>query len=211
MRANNRPFILGLTGGIATGKSAVAEHMRKLGAVIVDADEISHALTAPGGAALEEIRRVFGPEVFGPDGALDRRALGDIVFGDAASRRALEGIIHPAVQREMLRQVDIAAQEGARVAVLNVPLLFECGMDALCDEVWVTTLDKESQILRLMNRDQLTRAQALERIQSQMDEPERARRAAHVINTGRPAAETGQAVAQAYKELLRRLPPREDE
>lgn len=211
MRANNRPFILGLTGGIATGKSAVAEHMRKLGAVIVDADEISHALTAPGGAALDEIRRVFGPEVFGPDGALDRRALGDIVFKDAASRRALEGIIHPAVQREMLRQVDIAAQEGARVAVLNVPLLFECGMDALCDEVWVTTLDKESQILRLMNRDQLTRAQALERIQSQMDEPERTRRAAHVINTGRPAAETGQAVAQAYKELLRRLPPREDE
>jgi dephospho-CoA kinase len=144
MRANS-PYVVGLTGGVSTGKSTILATLKELGAVVMSADEASHRLTAPGGEALPAIRETFGDAVFLPDGTLDRRALGDIVFHDPSCRRALEAIIHPAVQRSMLSEIEKAADDGERVVVMEVPLLFETGMDALCGEVWVATLDAESQ------------------------------------------------------------------
>jgi dephospho-CoA kinase len=204
MRANS-PCLIGLTGGVSTGKSTILATMRDLGAVILSADDASHALTAPGGEALPAIREAFGDGVFHADGTLDRRALGEIVFSDVASRRALEAIIHPAVQREMLRGVAEAEKAGAKVVVMEVPLLYETGMDALCDEIWVAHLDPETQILRLMNRDRLTREQALARIGSQMPLAEKASRADVVIRTDRPPQEVQKEVVHQYRDLIKRI------
>ncbi len=200
-----RPFLLGLTGGIACGKTTVARYLEKLGAAHIDADAISRALTAPGGRALPEIRRLFGDGVFCADGTLDRRALGAVVFTDAAQKRALEGILHPMVQHGMVAEIDRAGEEGRKVCVLNVPLLFETAMDAMCDAVWVLTMPEEKEIVRLMNRDRLTREEALARIRSQMPLAEKEARATLVFHTDKPESETLREVEHRYRELLRGL------
>lgn len=202
MSANSRPFLLGLTGGIATGKTTASQHLRELGATVIDADEISRALTAEGGQALPIIRAQFGDSVFHPDGTLDRRALGQLVFADAAQRRRLEAILHPAVQRVMLDEIERAREP---LVVLAVPLLFETGMDALCDQVWVTTLDPQTQIKRLMDRDGLTKQQAEARIESQLGPEERNRRGGVSIRTDRPIQDTAKEISKLYMDLLRRI------
>lgn len=200
-----KPYLLGLTGGIACGKTTATKHLEKLGACIIDADEISRELTAKNGEALPAIRETFGDGVFRADGELDRRALGAVVFGDAAQKRALEGILHPMVQHVMLKKIDQAAENGEPICVLSVPLLYETAMDAMCDSVWVMSLTGEAQIIRLMNRDRLTRAEALSRIESQMPVEEKERRAQCVFHTDKPEAETLRELEHKYKELLRSL------
>lgn len=205
MTANHKPYILGVTGGIASGKTTACEYLKSLGAQIVDADEISRSMTAPGGAALPEIRRVFGDNIFLEDGSLNRRMLGDVVFSDERARRALEQIIHPAVQKQMMDTVDRLNDSGAQVVVLNVPLLVESGMDALCDGYWVMMLETEKQILRVMNRDQMSREQAEARVKSQLSPEAKMKNASAVIWTHRPVEETRREIERLYKDLLRRL------
>jgi dephospho-CoA kinase len=204
MRANS-PYVVGLTGGVSTGKSTILMYLKELGAVVLSADDASHRLTAIGGEALPAIRETFGDAVFLQDGALDRRTLGEIVFRDPACRRALEAIIHPAVQRDTLREIAKAGEEGARIVFMEVPLLYETGMDALCGEVWVAYLDAETQTLRLMNRDRLTREQAEARIQSQMPLEEKAKRADVVIKTDKPVPDVQKEVAHLYRDLVKRV------
>lgn len=204
MTARDKAIRLGLTGGVGCGKSTAAAHLKALGAHVVDADEIARALTAEDGEALDAIRARFGDAVFGPDGALDRRLLGDRIFADVGERRALEAILHPAIQRKMLSEIDEADREGASVVVLDVPLLFETGFDALCDEVWVVTASREQQALRVMARDRLTRAEAEARILSQMPLAEKEARADRVISTGRPIDEVRAELKRLYRELTRR-------
>ena len=201
----NKPYIIGLTGGIGSGKSTAASHLESLGAVQIDADAISRSLTAEGGKALPEIREKFGDGVFNEDGTLNRRALGDITFTDQIARRTLEGIIHPAVQREMMERVDQAAEEGAKVVIFNVPLLFETGMDVLCDECWAMSVKPEVQLERVQERDGLTAEQAQARIFSQMSMEERNSRANRVINSDRPIEKTRAELASLYQQLLRRI------
>ena len=201
MRAS-KPFVLGLTGGIGCGKSEAARYLRSLGAAHIDADAISRALTAPGGEALPAVRRAFGDAVFAPDGSLDRRALSGIVFSDADAKARLEAIIHPLVWAQTERSI---AEAGAPVAVLDVPLLFESGMDALCGEVWTMAADEETQIARVRERDGLTEAQARSRIANQMPMAERNARAARVIDSARPIAETRSELALLYAQLLARV------
>lgn len=200
-----KPFILGLTGGIACGKSTVANKLAELGAVHIDADAISRALTAPGGKALPAILEMFGGGVFHADGTLDRRALAEVIFSDEAQKRALEGILHPMVQHGMLEMADQAGREGKKVCVLNVPLLYETAMDCMCDEVWVVTMPQEKQIIRLMNRDSLSREQALARINNQMPLSEKEERATHVFRTDKPENDTMREVEHRYRDLLRQL------
>ena len=201
MRAS-RPFVLGLTGGIGCGKSEAARHLRELGAAHIDADAISRALTAPGGEALPEIRRAFGDGVFFPDGTLDRGALAEIVFADPAAKARLEAVIHPLVWARVLREIEEA---DAPVAVLDVPLLFESGMDALCGETWAMSADEATQIERIRERDGLTEAQARARIANQLPMAERNARAARVIDSARPIRETRSELARLYRELLGRI------
>jgi len=199
----NNTIIIGLTGGIGSGKSETARHLVSLGAVHVDADAISRSLTAPGGEALEPIREVFGDGVFFEDGTLDRRALGDRVFSDVAARRALEGIIHPRVQRATMEAVDKAREDGADAVLLDVPLLFETGMDALCDVNWLITADREQRIQRVMARDGITREAVEARINSQMSDEEKAARATKVIKNDQSVEKLKNELTGLYNQLLK--------
>ena len=205
MSANRKAYIVGLTGGIASGKSEAARHLSALGACCVDADAISHALTAPGGALLGVIRETFGDEVFLPDGTLNRRALGEVVFNDPAKRLILDSITHPAIQKAIMDDIERAVAAGENLVFINVPLLFETGMDALCDECWVVSLDRETQIKRLMARDALTASEAEKRIESQMSQDDKLRRANVVIKNGRPIELTHAELNGLLRDLRRRL------
>lgn len=203
--ARAKPYVIGLTGSSGSGKTEAARYLESLGAARFDADEASHAVTAPGGAALPAIREQFGDGVFNPDGTLNRTVLGQIVFGSTPHRRALEGIIHPLVQRDMLERMDAAARNGARIIILDVPLLFETGMDALCDETWALYVDREMQLSRIIARDGLTREQAEARLNSMMSTEERNARATHAINTDQPVEKTRQVLSQLFHQAEKRL------
>lgn len=201
----NKTYVVGLTGGIGCGKSEAARFLAELGACHIDADAISRSLTAPGGAAIEEIRRVFGESIFNDRGELDRRQLADIVFSDAAAKRALEGIIHPLVQRETMDRIEQAGRDGVRITILDVPLLFESAMDVLCDETWTMSADEETQIRRVCERDSLTEEQARARIGGQMDMDSRNERADRVIRSDRPIEKTRTELENLYQQLLKRI------
>jgi dephospho-CoA kinase len=174
--------VIGLTGGIAAGKSTFSSMLRTLGARVIDADAISRGLTEPGGAALEGIRGRFGCGVF-DGGKLNRAALAGIVFSSELERRALESIIHPLVISESRARLSALRESGARVAVLEAPLLIEAGMDRMCGEVWVVYAPESVRLERLMKRDGLTLEQARARIASQTSFAEKARRADLILPT----------------------------
>lgn len=199
----NKTLIIGLTGGMGSGKSEAARHLVTLGVTHVDADAISRSLTAPGGEALPAIREKFGDEVFLPDGTLDRRRLGEAVFADTHARHALEAIIHPRVQRVALEMADAARAAGEDAVLLDVPLLFETGMDALCDVTWVVSADREERIRRVMNRDGLSREEAEARFASQMTDEERASRATRVICNNQSVEKFRAELTGLYQQLLK--------
>ena len=182
MSANRNVYIVGLTGGIASGKSEAARMLGDMGARCVDADAISRRLTSEPGETLDAIRAEFGDGVFDEDGALIRSKLADIVFGDPLKRKALDALTHPAIQKTMMDEVEQADKAGEKIVFLNVPLLFETGMDALCDETWLISCDEDVQLERLMERDSIDEAQAQARISSQMPLEEKTRRATVVID-----------------------------
>lgn len=200
----NKTLIIGLTGGMGSGKSEAARHLVTLGVVHVDADAISRSLTAPGGEALGAIREKFGDGVFFDDGTLDRRRLGEAVFSDAHARHVLEAIIHPRVQRIALETADAARAAGRDAVLLDVPLLFETGMDVLCDETWTLVVGAETQLKRVMMRG-LTAEQARARIDSQMSAEERSARSTRTINTDRPIERTQSELTSLYQQVLKRV------
>lgn len=180
--------VIGLTGGIASGKSTVTEYLRELGAVIIDADILARKIVEPGQPAWKEIIEYFGPEVMGGDGQIDRVRLGQMVFSDAKKREALNRMTHPRViekTRELLEEA--RARDPEAVVVVVAPLLIEAGMVPLVNEVWLVTLDTEAQLNRLMRRDELDRSQAQGRVASQMSLSEKRKYAAKIIdNQGSP-------------------------
>ena len=167
-------------------------------------------MRSPLPAALPAIREAFGDRVFRADGTLDRRALGEMVFQDVAARRALEAIIHPRVQHRALSMVDQAGAEGAEVVLLDVPLLFETGMDALCDVTWLITADPETRIARVMARDGLTREQVIHRMESQMSDEDRARRATRAIRNDQTVEKFQSELGSLYQQLLKTAREREN-
>lgn len=194
-------LILGLTGGIACGKSNISATLAGLGAVIVDGDLLSRELTAPGGAALPAIREVFGDDVFQPDGTLNRSALGSVVFGDDQARAALDDIMQPMLREMILQRIEEARASGADVCVLDMPLLYEKDLDGFCDRVWCASLPRETQLERLMARDGFSLEEAEARLRSQLPTAEKARRADVVIDTS--------GTIQYTKEWVRTLYARE--
>ncbi len=195
---------IGLTGGIACGKSNVSACLRDLGAVIIDGDVLSRELTAPGGAALPDIRQVFGGGVFHPDGTLNRRALGAAVFGHDDMRKKLDGIMQPLLLTMILRSIEDARQAGAAMCVLDMPLLYEVGLDRLCDRVWCVYIPEEMQLERLMARDGFTREEASARLRSQMPAAEKAERADVVIDTSGSIEYTCSMIPALYEAELAR-------
>lgn len=164
-------LVIGLTGGMGTGKSTVAQILQGLGLVVIDADQIGHQLLLPGTAVYEEVKRAFGPGILGPDGQIDRQALGKIVFADPAKRRRLNALTHPAIIARIKAEVQALKAEGKDV-VVEVPLLYEAGLEAKeetgFDEIWVVAASPAVQLTRVQARDGLGAAAAEQRIQAQM-------------------------------------------
>ncbi len=193
--------IVGLTGGIASGKSTFAVELRARGVPVVDADALARAAVAPGSAALAEIARELGPDAIGPDGALDRKRVASIVFADAEARRKLEAITHPAIRRAMAEETDRLSAAGHDLAFYDVPLLYEAGLDRVLDAAVVVWAPREVQRARLVARDGLTPEEADARLAAQLPVDEKAARADFVVeNVGAP----GELAAKADR-LLRDL------
>ena len=211
MSANRNIYIVGLTGGIASGKSEAAKYLESLGAHCIDADAISHFLTGADGPLLTDIRQVFGDEVFHEDGTLDRAALAEIVFNDDDKRRALDGITHPSIQKAMLDEVEAAEKAGEKLVFLNVPLLFETGMDTLCDETWLINTDPDLQLSRLMERDGFDEDQAQSRVRSQMSAEDKQQRADLVIDNNKSLEKMLGELQSHYNSLLKRISKLENE
>ena len=196
--------VVGLTGGIACGKSTVAGWLKEMGAAIIDADAISHALTAPGGEALPAIFAAFGNDVRLPGDLLDRQALGSLVFADTEARGRLNGILHPLIHAHMLAQIADCREKGLPIVIMDVPLLYETGMEDLADEVWCVSAPEALQIQRLESRDGLSRGAAMARIRSQWPLAEKEARADAVIDTASPESETRAKVQRLYSALSKR-------
>ena len=160
--------VIGLTGGVATGKSTVAGFITERGGVVIDADEISREVVMPGGAVITRIVDAFGREILQQDGTLDRNLLGKMVFADAAKRHILEQIIHPEIRHRAEASIDKAAKEGHRLVFYMAPLLIEAGATGRVDEIWVVTVRPEIQFERLMLRNGINRDEAGLIIASQM-------------------------------------------
>jgi dephospho-CoA kinase len=189
--------LIGLTGNIATGKSEVARMLRSLGAVVIDADRVARDVVRPGQPALVEIVRVFGEQVLLPNGELNRRLLGSIVFSDDAKLKQLEAITHPAVRAEMQRQIDAAPNDA--VVVIEVIKLFESGWADRCDQVWVTDCPPEMQIARLMQGRGMSEAEARARIAAQTSQAGKVARADVVIDTSGNLEDTRQQVEAVWR------------
>lgn len=197
----SRPKIVGLTGGIASGKSTVSRVLRELGAVIIDADVAAREVVMPGSEGLARVASEFGKEVLLSDGSLNRKLLGQIIFGDPEARRRLESITHPLIYRRMAQDLNCAAAEGAQVIILDIPLLFETGLflDTI-DESVVVYVRPEIQLQRLMERDGLSEEEAEQRIRAQLPLEEKARRAEHVIDNSGSPEETRKQVETLWRE-----------
>ena len=193
---------IGLTGGIASGKSIVAGMLKKLGAWIIDADQLARAVVEPGQPAWQEIRDWLGPEMFFTDHYLNRKALGKRIFQDAAVRHRLEEIIHPYIQKAVQSSLQEAENAGTAVAVLDIPLLFEVGWDELVDETWVVFVHDETQLARLMAREHLARSEALARIGVQMSLAEKARLATRIIDNDGDVGSTKKQVESAWLQVI---------
>ena len=191
-------LILGLTGGIACGKSTISLTLRELGAVIIDGDVLSRELTAEGGKALPAIRDAFGDAVFHSDGTLNRRGLGAVVFADNQARETLDSIMQPLLREMIIEGIAAARAEGAAVCVLDMPLLYEKELDGLCDRVWCAYIPRETQLARLMERDGFSRDEAEARLRSQIPAEEKAARADVVIDTSGSIQYTKEYVISLY-------------
>src|SRR2546421_6895687 len=159
--------VLGLTGGIGSGKSLVASFFAQLGAEVLDADRLAREVVEPGQAALEEIAATFGPTILLPDGSLDRARLAAIIFADAAARQRLNAITHPRIRLRMEQEV-AARRQRAGVLVLDIPLLFENDLAGSVEKVVVVWVDPRTQLQRLTERDRLSADEAGRRIAIQI-------------------------------------------
>jgi dephospho-CoA kinase len=198
-------IVAGLTGGIASGKSTVARFLEDAGAVIIDADTLAHEAIAAGSDAYHTIRAVFGAMIIGPDGEIDRKRLGEIVFNDPKRKAHLEAIVHPHVFRRMNDRIAaVAATVPNAVVILDIPLLFETGSSHDMDEIIVVYVPEALQRQRLIMRDGITESAATARIRSQMPIDEKRRRATVVIDNSGSLDDTRRQARAVFRRLARR-------
>jgi dephospho-CoA kinase len=193
---------VGLTGGIGSGKSAVSALLAEQGAVIIDADRIARAVLAPGTPGLEQVVEAFGAELLTADGALDREALGRIVFADAAQLARLNAIVHPLVGERTAEETAEAEASGTRVAVFDVPLLVENGLQSLYDVVVVVSAQPQTQLARLTEQRGMAEADARARIAAQATLEDKLAAATYVIDNDGPREALAPQVAELWAALL---------
>lgn len=188
-------FVIGVTGNIACGKSLILTLLADLGAATIDADSVYHDLIRPGLPLWTQLKRRFGENVVGSDGQIDRRALGAIVFTDAAALADLDALTHPAVIAEIKRRL---AASSAAVTAVDAVKLYESGMDEICDQVWLVTCSPEAQLKRLMERNSLSRDDAQRRMDAQPPIESKRLRASLVIDNSGTREDTARQVRQAW-------------
>jgi dephospho-CoA kinase len=198
-------LVVGLTGGIASGKSTVSAMLEASGIPVIDADELAREAVLPGQPAFDEVVAAFGRQVVGPDGRLDRARLGGIVFADPAARARLEAIVHPRVfERERARLAEIARRQPGGVAVVDAALLLESGNFRWMDAVVVVAAPREAQIERLVDRRGLSRADAEARVAAQWPLERKRAMADYEIDNGGSLEATRRQVEALAAELVRR-------
>jgi dephospho-CoA kinase len=200
-----RPLLIGITGNIGTGKSTVAQMLAEEGAAVIDADKVAHEMMRAGTPAYGRIVERFGPEVVGPDGQIDRRRLGALVFSDPQALARLDAIVHPATLDAIQQRIDAAS---AGVVVVEAIKLIEAGMADICDRIWVTTCRPEQQISRIMQGRGLSRTEAQQRVQAQSPQEEKIARADVVLDTSDALSRTRAQVQAAWGRLMGEMPAR---
>lgn len=201
MSVNN--LILGITGNIASGKSTIAGAFARLGAALVDADQLARDVVAPKSPVLQTLVARFGAEILLPEGSLDRERLGQIIFTDSVARQDLNQIMHPAIgQLAVERLQQLKKKPGLSLVVYEAPLLFEAGAEGRVDQVLVVKIEPQVQVQRLMQRDQLDEVAAQQRIATQMPQGEKLARADYVIDNSGTVAEALQQVDSLWQELV---------
>lgn len=193
-------MIIGLTGSIASGKSTVAKMLKDYGLPIVDADVVARLVVEPGTPTLQKIVEVFGEDALLEDGAMNRQKIGSIIFHDEEKRKELNSIIHPAIRQEMLRQRDEYIENGEKTVIMDIPLLFESKLQHFVEKILVVYVSEETQLERLILRNQLTEEDAKARIASQLPFSEKIHGADAVINNNGTIEET----AQQLEAILRK-------
>ena len=195
-------ILVGLTGGVACGKSSVARLFQDCGAILIDADILARTVVEPGKPALKAIVSAFGKKILSPDGTLNRETLGKIVFASPAKLKKLSAIVHPRVAREQARMArEIAAQEPQAVVIYDAPVLIEAGAHKRMDKIVVVSADEQTQIKRLRNRNHLSKAAALRRIKSQLSLTKKIALADYVIDGTLSYEQTKHEMERIYEEL----------
>ncbi len=196
-------LVVGLTGGIASGKSLVSSYLQDLGAAIIDADELARKAVVPHSPAWQEIREYFGAGVFQPDGNIDRKKLADLVFNSRSEREKLNSIIHPRVIESTLRLKEKHQNEKrAPLIVIDAPLLIETGMYEHVDEVWVIAVPEQTQLERLVERDGLSMQRAQNRLASQMPLSEKLQYADRVIDNSGEIEKTIEQIDTLWRQVV---------
>jgi dephospho-CoA kinase len=194
-------FVIGLTGGIGTGKSTVAQVLEAQGAPILNADLVGHEVYLPGRPAFHEIVDAFGRDVVGDDGKIDRKKLGAIVFGDPKELAKLNAITHSRMKGMMREKLADLEKAGHAIAVLEAALLLEAKWDDLADEIWVTVTPPDTAAERVAQRSGLAKEQVMERIRSQMSNDDRVKRANVVIDTSGDMASTETQALERWQQV----------
>ncbi|KAA0893347.1 dephospho-CoA kinase [Oryzomonas rubra] len=190
--------VIGLTGGVATGKSSVARFFAERGVPVVDADQLAREAVKPGSPCLARLAALLGAGVLRGDGTLDRKRVAGIVFADADKRRQLEAVLHPEIRRLAEERITRAAATGQRIVIYMAPLLIEAGVTDRVDEIWVVTVRPEVQLERLMARDGIGREEAERIIGSQMPLAEKERHGRVVIDNSGTLEETRLLLAEIW-------------
>ncbi len=193
--------VVGLTGGIASGKSMVSDMLSALGALIIDTDKLSREVTLPGKPAWQEIVDRFGKEILDADSQINRKCLGQIVFADSQARAVLERITHPRIEAEVMAVINNAKWRGCASVVLDAPLLIEAGWQNKVDVVWVVFVDEQTQLDRLMLRDNISYEDAMARINAQLSLAEKLKYADVVIDNSASQEQTRKQVIRAWNTL----------
>ena len=192
-------IVIGLTGGIGTGKSEAARILQDLGAVIINADQVGHSAYTPHLEIWSEVVQTFGRDILDASDEIDRRKLGAIVFSDPAQLERLNRIMHPRMARMVQEQIDGLRENGAPVVVVEAAVLFEAGWDSLVDEVWSTDAPEETVVARLVARNGLPEDEARKRINAQMSASERAARSQAVVDNSEDIIRLREAVQALWE------------
>ena len=197
--------IIGLTGGFGSGKSTVSGFLAKLGAAVIDADEVGHELFKAGSEAWREVVGAFGQRIISFDGTIDRRKLGKIVFSNADARARLNLIMHPKIYQRVKALIEEYKLTGAEIVVVEAPLLLEVGWKSIVDEVWVVSAPQATIINRLKEQKGISEAESLARLRAQMSDEERTTQADVVISTDCTLEELKEEVGVLWHELNSRI------